>query len=78
MVCWSTNLLDEDASLRALVEDKIAALRRQSLREVHVDADHGAVTLSGRVGSYYERQLILAACDEVSGVVDIVDQVVVQ
>lgn len=48
---------------------------RPSLRRLDVSADQGTVTLSGRVTSFYEKQLAINSCQRVAGVRQLVDQV---
>lgn len=42
---------------------------------IHVSARDGQVILSGRVGTYYRRQLALSGARRVAGVHSIVDQI---
>lgn len=46
-------------------------------RFLHVDVTDGVVTLSGRVGSYYERQLAQSRARRVPGVIRLVDALIV-
>ena len=45
------------------------------LRTVEVEASQGVVTINGRVGSFYERQLCINCCQRVAGVASLVDKV---
>ena len=51
-------------------------LQRQvpGLRHVGVSADHGTVTLSGRLETFYQKQLCLSCSQRVAGVVKLVDR----
>lgn len=42
---------------------------------IHVAAHDGQIVLSGRVGTYYRRQLALAGARRVAGVRSIIDQI---
>lgn len=43
--------------------------------QVRVDVTEGLVTLHGYVRSFYEKQLIISACQRVAGVISIIDNV---
>ncbi|HEX7377978.1 MAG TPA: BON domain-containing protein [Pirellulales bacterium] len=45
------------------------------LRRLAVEADNGAVTVRGRVSSFYEKQLCQAVCRRVAGVVGYIDEI---
>jgi osmotically-inducible protein OsmY len=45
------------------------------LRTVEVEAVQGVVTINGRVGTFYERQLCIHCCQRVAGVTGLVDKV---
>lgn len=49
-------------------------LRRDNVR---VDVTEGLVTLSGFVHSFYEKQLLISACQRVAGVISIIDDLIV-
>ena len=49
-----------------------------ALRRITVSANGGTVTLCGRVGSFYEKQLCLNCCRHVAGVIQIIDEIQVQ
>lgn len=48
-----------------------------AFRQLVVQVEEGAVTLSGNVCSYYEKQVALTSCQHVAGVLSLVDCVVV-
>lgn len=48
---------------------------REGSRGLKVGAKEGTVTLQGRTGSFYDKQLLLHATQHVPGVVAIVDEV---
>lgn len=57
---------------------RVALLLSQQLgiggEQIHVAAEGGQVVLSGRVGTYYRRQLALAGARRVAGVRSIIDR----
>jgi BON domain-containing protein len=67
-----------DSSIDDLARRVALMLARQlgiGSERIHVAAHDGQVVLSGRVGSYYRRQLALAGARRVAGVRSIVDQI---
>jgi osmotically-inducible protein OsmY len=53
----------------------LSSRHHPSLRHLHIEASGGTVTLRGRVGSFYEKQLTYQCCRHVAGVFNIIDQV---
>lgn len=45
---------------------------------LRIEAKHGTVTLSGRVRTFYQRQIIYAAARKVAGVIRVIDQLEVE
>lgn len=79
MVSHSHSLsLENDFDLKRRVVNYLVDRRIPSLRAIHVTADSGQVTLRGRVGSFYEKQLCIHCCRRVAGVTKLVDEVDVQ
>ena len=66
-----------DSLLERRVVDTLSALHIPALRSLHIDAQEGVVLLSGRVRSYYEKQLAHTRARNVSGVVAVSDAIVV-
>ena len=73
---------ETQSSIDASVDDlarRVALTLSQQLgigsERIHVAAHDGEVVLSGRVGTYYRRQLALAGARRVAGVRRIVDQI---
>ncbi|HND53079.1 MAG TPA: BON domain-containing protein [Pirellulaceae bacterium] len=65
------DLTDVDLERRVLsylMQRQVPALRR-----ITVAVQGGVVTLTGRVQSFYERQLCLSCCQRVAGVRQLVD-----
>ena len=73
---------ETESSLDSTVDDlarRVALMLAQQLgiggERIHVAAHDGQVVLSGRVGTYYRRQLALTGACRVAGVRSIIDQI---
>ena len=73
---------ETESSVDSTVDDlarRVALMLSQQLgiggERIHVAAQGGQVVLSGRVGTYYRRQLALAGARRVAGVRSIIDQI---
>ena len=66
---------DNDLDLARRVTRAFAAGQRPGLRQLSVEASRGTIRVSGRVGTYYERQLSQQFARRVPGVLDIIDEV---
>lgn len=64
-----------DQEIRRRVVVQLAQKNRPSLRGLAVQVHHGIVTLSGRVQSFYEKQLAIHCCVSVAGRGHLVDAV---
>jgi osmotically-inducible protein OsmY len=64
-----------DQELRARVVTYLTEQQVPALRRVSVNARAGRVTLSGRVSSFYEKQLVLNCRHQVAGIASLDDQV---
>ena len=49
-----------------------------AFRHIVVEVEHGSVTLSGCVRSFYEKQVVMTTCQRVAGVLSLIDQISVQ
>ncbi len=49
-----------------------------AFRELDVEVDRGIVTVSGVLPSYYEKQVALNTCQRVAGVIELVDDILVE
>ena len=67
---------DEDVQQR--VSRFLTSRHFPTFRNLVVDVEHGAVTLSGQVDSYYEKQVALNSCQRVAGVLALIDDIDVQ
>jgi len=66
---------EQDLDLRRRVVSFLADSNMPGLRQLHVAANDGVVTLSGRVRTYYEKQLSQQRCRRVAGVIQLIDKV---
>jgi osmotically-inducible protein OsmY len=66
-----------DSQLERRVLDTLTALHIPAFRSLHINAQEGVVMLSGRVRSYYEKQLASTRARNVLGVVAVSDAIVV-
>ena len=64
-----------DRLLESQIATQLAETRRPSLQRLSVDVEGGAVTLRGRVGSFYEKQIAIQACRVLSGIEQLIDAV---
>ena len=64
-----------DRDLERRVKSFLFERQMQALRLLEVACSRGVVTLCGHVGSFYEKQLALSACQRVAGVRRLVDAV---
>jgi osmotically-inducible protein OsmY len=64
-----------DRELECRVYEYLAERRVQTLRALEVEARRGRVTLRGRVGSFYEKQLAIHCLYSVDGVRRLVDDI---
>lgn len=64
-----------DRELERRVTSFLAAKHVPGLRQLDVRADRGTVTVSGRVRTFYEKQLCNQCCRRVAGVRELVNAV---
>lgn len=64
-----------DTDLLQVVSRFLASQQFPALRNFKIDVEHGAVTLSGKVRSYHEKQIAIASCQRLNGVLSLVDQI---
>ena len=64
----------EDELLARNVRNFVLGRIQPATNLVHVDADSGTVTLRGRVGSFYLKQLWLHGAQRVAGVRRVIDE----
>ena len=64
---------DDDVKQR--VSRFLSSRHFPAFRNIDVGVEHGAVTLTGEVESYYEKQVALTSCQRVAGVLTLVDEI---
>ncbi len=64
-----------DKDLERRIVSFLEALHVPGLRHLDVQASSGVVTLSGRVMTFYEKQLCNECCRRVAGVLQVVNSV---
>jgi osmotically-inducible protein OsmY len=64
-----------DRELEKRVANYLHGRHVPSLRKLGVQSENGAVTLSGRVHSFHEKQIAIHCCRRVAGVVQLIDDV---
>ena len=66
---------NDDSALARRVRTFLVNRHVPALRHLRVSADRGVITLSGRVSTFYEKQLSHASARRVAGVQRVLDQV---
>lgn len=69
---------DTNAEVRQRVSKFLYSRHFPAFRNFEIEVDRGAVTLTGKVQSYYEKQIAINSCQNVAGVVSLIDEIVVQ
>jgi osmotically-inducible protein OsmY len=65
----------QDTELESRVKRFLAGLHRDSLAALDIQVKNGEVTVKGQLGSFYEKQLALAGCRRVAGVVKVHEKI---
>ena len=65
---------DSNAEVHQRVTSFLRSRRFQAFKNFEIAVDQSAVTLTGKVQSYYEKQVAIA-CKNVSGVVTVIDEI---
>ena len=66
-----------DDDLRQRVSSSLRSRHFPAFRSLQVAVQNGAVTISGNVCSFYEKQVALDTCRRVAGVLSMIDRIVV-
>jgi osmotically-inducible protein OsmY len=64
-----------DDDVRRRVSRFLYSRHFPAFRNLDIVVEHGAVTLTGEVQSYYEKQIAMTACQHVAGVLSLVDEI---
>ena len=65
------------SDLKRRILNFLASRNRPGLRQIEVRVEGGVVLLSGRVRSYYDKQLASHCCSRVAGVIQVIDGICV-
>lgn len=65
---------DADSKLKSRISQYLFDRTRPSLQTVEIETEGGQVTLTGRVKSFYEKQLCISSCQRVAGVIRLIDK----
>ena len=66
-----------DSDLERRIRSFLGNVGQDSLRHLQVRVRSGVALLTGRVRSFYERQLAISACQRVPGVYQVSDEIAV-
>ena len=66
-----------DDAVQQRVYRFLASLHFPVFRTFDVEVTQGAVTLTGQVRSYYEKQIAMTSCQAVAGVLSLIDRIAV-
>ena len=67
--------VDSSCDLADRVTAFLHSRQRRPLQRITVRAKGGTVTLEGKVGTFYERQLCIECCRRVAGVIKLIDRI---
>ncbi len=64
-----------DEDVRSRVSRFLNSRHFPAFRHLDISVEHGAVTLTGEVQSYYEKQIAMTSCQHVVGVLSLTDEI---
>ncbi len=64
-----------DEAVGQSVSRLLASRHYPAFRQLEVEVCHGAVTLSGHLGSYHEKQVAITLSQHVAGVLMLIDRI---
>ena len=67
----------QDTDLKQKVSCYLASQHFPSFKKLNIEADDGSVTITGTVCSFYERQVAVSSCQNVVGVMKLIDRIAV-
>ena len=67
-----------DEDVRSRVARFLNSRHFPAFRYLSITVEHGAVTLTGEVRSYYEKQVAMTSCQHVVGVLSLTDEISVR
>ena len=72
------NKIPSDATVRQRVASALNERHPTAFRSFEIKVVQGVVTLTGKVQSFYQRQIAITTCQKVAGVFSLIDEVEVQ
>lgn len=66
---------DNDQRLKDRIGHLLANQHFPSFKDLDVEVDHGLVTISGKLHSYYHRQVALSTCQKMVDVITVIDMI---
>ena len=72
-VCDSSVLLDQELTTR--IRNFFRTQPFPNLRNLEVEVQRGLVTISGNLGTFYEKQLAIHSAHQAGGVKSLIDQI---
>ena len=70
---WRVDFPDQELQFR--VKSFLSSRHFPGFEMLEVSARNGAVTLSGKVDSFYEKQIAISSCQRVAGVLELIDRI---
>ena len=67
----------KDDRLKNEISQRLSHQHFPSFKELNVEVDHGLVTISGTLKSYYHRQIALSTCQQLVDAITVIDMMVV-
>jgi len=67
----------QDLDLQNRVSLYLDSQHFPSFKKLKIEADRGCVTVMGTLYSFYERQVAINSCQQVAGVLKLIDQIMV-
>ena len=66
-----------DDRLKSKINELLCGQHYPSFKTLNVEVDHGLVTISGTLKSYYQRQVALSTCQKLADVITVIDMMYV-
>ena len=67
-----------DDRLKRKISELLCGQHFPSFKTLNVEVDHGLVTISGSLESYYHRQVALSTCQQLADVITVIDMMSVR
>lgn len=65
---------DENDDLQRRIVSYLEQRHYPAIRDLKISTHNGAVTLQGKLNSFYEKQICISTCQRVAGVLRIIDE----